>query len=37
LGPAVIILTAMAIACISFYGISRARHKEILQELKTLR
>ncbi len=37
LGPAVLILTAMAIACISFYGISRARHKEILQELKALR
>ena len=37
LGPAVIILTAMAVVCISFYGISRARHKEILAELKTLR
>ena len=37
LGPAVIILTAMAVVCISFYGISRARHKEILEELKASR
>ena len=37
LGPAVIVLTALAVACISFYGISRERHREILQELKALR
>lgn len=33
LGPAVIIMTAMAIGCIWFYNISRQRHSEILMEL----
>ena len=34
LGPAVIIMTALAIACISFYSISRERHSEILAEIR---
>ena len=34
LGPAVIVMTAIAIGCISFYSISRARHSEILDELR---
>ena len=33
LGPAVIIMTAMAIAIIGFYSITRERHSEILAEI----
>jgi len=35
LGPTVIVLTTIAIGCISFYSISRQRHREILEEINT--
>ncbi len=34
LGPAVLFMMALAIVCVSFYGITRARHGEILAELR---
>ena len=34
LGPSVLIMTAMAIGCITFYNISRADHAGILREIK---
>ena len=34
LGPAVIVMTALAIACIAFYNISRADHHAILEEIE---
>lgn len=34
LGPAVIVMTALAIACISFYGISRETHAKTLEEIR---
>lgn len=33
-GPATIGLTALAIACISFYSISRSQHQEIIKEIE---
>ena len=33
-GPAVILLSALCIGAISFYGISRARHQEILEAIR---
>jgi Na+/melibiose symporter-like transporter len=34
LGPAVIVMTALAIACISFYGINRESHAKTLREIR---
>jgi glycoside/pentoside/hexuronide:cation symporter, GPH family len=34
LGPAVIVMTALAIACISFYGIDRETHAKTLREIR---
>ncbi|MBT4160932.1 MAG: MFS transporter [Gammaproteobacteria bacterium] len=34
LGPAVIVMTAVAVVCISFYSISRADHEAILREIE---
>ncbi len=33
-GPSVLVFSALSIACIWFYGISRARHAEILREIR---
>ena len=34
LGPAVLFMMAVALACISFYSISRAQHAEILRQIR---
>jgi GPH family glycoside/pentoside/hexuronide:cation symporter len=33
-GPSVIVLTALSITCVWFYGITRSRHGEILSEIR---
>ncbi len=36
-GPSVLVLSALSIACICFYSLSRARHGEILREIEQRR